>query len=177
MQTPIQDMYTAAKQTIPAHGERVGGIASTLAGTINALNTQTAYAGDPAALVSMLHVAAEIDGVLRKAVTSLDNISAALIATANDYVATDGNAREDFDAMNQDLVDLTPPPSPRPPSIGTPQDPGYEYTPNLPPFMPPGSQGPIHVDPSIDPESPDTEQENRADDEPSAPTVPVPEEL
>ena len=80
METPIKAMYQAAKVNIPAQGDRVTTVANTLAAELSTLDRQASHAGDPAALVSLLHVGGDMHSVLKVAVDSLDNMAAALIA-------------------------------------------------------------------------------------------------
>lgn len=175
MQTPLQAMYEAAVKKIPAHGDRVTGVANTLAGAINILNVQAAYAGDPPCMTSLLHVAGDVDNVLRVAVTSLDSCSAALIATAKHYRDTDEQAAADFAGIS-DSIKNAPLPHHTTTSVGDPEKPGFEATSNLPPGFP-GSGQTVHVDPSPDPTSAEQEQQHRDDHEPTAPSAPVPDPI
>lgn len=166
MDTPIEAIYKAAKEEIPAEGDYLTRIAGHLHSAITTLDRQTAHAGEPALMTSMLRVGGDIYDVLHLAVRSLDNASVALIMTADDFVNTDDQAREDYENLSQDLKDAEMPHHSTD-ELGNPEDEGYDVENPMP--MPPGT---THVDPSEDPDTPDQDREQRDAQEDSQPELP-----
>ena len=170
MDTPIELMYKAAKQSIPAEAAHVASIANKLQGSLSVLDRQSSLAGDPALLVSMSHVGGDMHAVLGRAVKSMDNCSQALLITANDFVQTDDQARADYEAMDKNLKNA-PTPSHPTTELPPPEKPGHEVE-NTTPIGPPGTT--TTVDPTEDPGSSAQDQEDRgdgSDDEPGIPEV------
>jgi hypothetical protein len=169
METPIELMYKAAKDSIPAEALHVSSIANKLLASLSVIDRETAHAGEPALLVSMLHVGGDMHAVLQSAVKSMDNCSQALLVTANDYVATDAQARADYDNMNQGLRDREVPTHPTDERHGDPETPGFEV--ETPPYVgPPGQTQ--HVDPTEDPTTPDEDEADRGEGGEDVPDVP-----
>lgn len=168
MDTPIEIMYKAAKVEIPAEADHVTRIANKLQASLTILNQEASRAGDPAAMVSMLHVGGDMHVVLSGAATTMDNCALALKATADDYVATDDQARADYNAMSDSLKNGEIP-THDPAPLDNPEAPGYEV--NVPPYAgPPGTTH--HVDPAEDPTPPSEDQEDRGDGSEDQPGVP-----
>ncbi|WP_141012475.1 hypothetical protein [Nocardioides sambongensis] len=166
MDTPIEAIYRAAKEEIPAEGDYLTRIAGSLQSAITTLDRQTAHAGEPALMTSMLRVGGDIYDVLHLAVRSLDNASLALIMTADDFVNTDDEARADYEKLSGDLKDAELPHHSTE-ELGDPEAPGYDVEHPMP--MPPGS---THVDPSVDPVTPDQDSEARDAGEDPQPELP-----
>lgn len=174
MDNPIQAMYQAAKVEIPAEGDLVNRIAGHLKTALDTLDRQTAHAGEPALMTSMLHVGGDVHDVLHSAVRSLDNAAQALVLTANDLVNTDDQARQDFDGLDGRLRDAEMP-SHSPEAVDSPEAPGYDAEQPMPYPGPPG--GTVHVDPTEAPDHPDEDREEREDnladqDQPELPDAP-----
>lgn len=170
METPIAMMYRAAKTDIPAEAAHVARIANHLQSCLSVMDVQSAHAGEPAVLTSMLHVGGDMLSVLGRAVTSMDNCSVALILTANDYVATDDQARADYDALSSTLRDAPTETHPTA-SLPNPEAPGADVPLPSGPY-PPGQTG--HVDPNEAPVDPEQEREDRGDggdDQPGIPEI------
>jgi hypothetical protein len=168
VETPIELMYKAAKQSIPAEAAHVASIANKLQGSLSVLDRQSSLAGDPALLVSMAHVGGDMHAVLSTAVKSMDNCSQALLITANDFVQTDDQARADYNAMDQNLRNA-PTPSHSTNELTPPELPGHEVD-NTTPIGPPGTT--THVDPTKDPESSTEDQDDRGDGGDNQPGIP-----
>lgn len=168
METPIELMYKAAKTDIPAEGSHVARIANHLQQCLSVMDVQSARAGEPQVLSSMLHVGGDMHAVLRRAVTSMDNCSVAVLVTAQDYVATDAQARADYDNMNSRLKNAPTPSHPTTP-LPNPEAPGA--TVNAPsPVYPPGHT--VTIEPNEDPVDPEREREERGDGGGNQPGIP-----
>lgn len=171
--SPMELLYQAAKKDIPAEAVHLSGITNRLQTFLDVMDVATAKAGEPAAMVSMLHVAGDVHAVLRRAVKTMDNCSAALLATANDYAQTDAQARADYDKLGPKLRNSPLPKHPTTP-MPKPEKPGY--TVDVPPFLYPPGHGPgkVRIDPNPTPVDPDDEQKQRGDggdDDPHIPEV------
>lgn len=152
----IEFMFVAAKKHIPDKADHLAEVAQRLYHHLQDLNVHAARAGDPAALTNLLKVGGATYDALRIGVTSLNNAAATLNATAQDFLNTDQDARDDFAKIDVNLNGVpladapvgsaTPPPelddpsapgAPRPddaPSGGHPTTQGTTTTPNpLPP--------------------------------------------
>lgn len=128
MGSDLEAMYRAGKQDIPEEAAHVSKISGDLYDVIDTFNVQSALAGDPKIMVDMLTVAGDLYDVLRAAVTSLNNCSAAVIATADDFRKTDQNAARDYANMGNWLKELTPTPATPPPEVKNPEAPGASTT-------------------------------------------------
>ncbi|GAA1504577.1 hypothetical protein [Nocardioides humi] len=169
METPIEMMYRAAKKDIPAEADHLTRLTNKLQASLATLNVEAAHAGDPAVLTSMLHVGGDMHAVLGRAVTTMDNCSVAIKITADDYVATDAQAKADFDAMSDELKN-TPMPTPHETTeLPNPEAPGYDVE-VPPPYGPPGTTH--HVDAEEDPTPPSEDQSDRGDGGENQPDVP-----
>lgn len=96
----IEFMLAAAKVNIPNTADRLYDLTKTLHGHLTTLNQQSALAGDPAFLRTMLTVGGDVYEVLRPGVTSLNNAAGAVLKTAMDFKNTDEDAARDFERMN-----------------------------------------------------------------------------
>lgn len=168
MQTPIERMYHAAKVDIPAEAAHLMRIANHLQSCISIMDAQSARAGEPAVLTSMLHVGGDMHSVLSRAVTTMDNCSVALLITADDFVKTDDRAAADYAAMSTHLQNA-PTPTHTPDELpANPEDDGYDVDTGFPPY--PGEDN--HVDPNPDPTDPDDESSGRGDGSEDQPAIP-----
>lgn len=168
METPIELMYKAAKVSIPAEAAHVASIANKLQACLSVLDRQSSRAGDPALLVSMLHVGGDMHAVLGQAVKTMDNCSQALLLTAKDYVDTDDQAQEDYNNMGDALKTKSTPSHPTN-ELPNPEKPGHEVE-NTAPIGPPGTT--THIDPTEDPGSSAQDQEDRGDGSEDLPAIP-----
>lgn len=168
METPIEMMYNAAKVDIPAEAEHLQRLTNKLQAALATLNVQSAEAGDPPVLTSMLHVGGDMHAVLGRAVTSMDNCAVAIQLTADDYVQTDEQARADYEAMSDHLKNL-PMSTHQTTPLPAPEAPGYDV--QAPPYAgPPGST--VHVDAAEDPILPSEDEADRGDGSEDQPDVP-----
>lgn len=146
MYVPIVAMYTAARQGLPDRAEHLSAVSADLTAVINAFNSETTQAGDPPALVDMLMVAGQIHDGIRRGVQSLNNAAVALEETADDYVKTDGQARDEYNAWTSVLKNMDVPQTQVPPDIGNPEDPGYVIGAGdprgIPRYLPPSDYDP-----------------------------------
>jgi hypothetical protein len=156
--TNIERMYNAGKNDIPNAAYKLSGISGHLYDHLQTFNKQAALAGDPAIMTSMLQVGGDLYDVLRDGVTSLNNCADALIRTADDFVRTDEDARDDYRNMDKDLKDA-PLPEDKvvPPELKDPEEPGATTT---------GPRGSGEETPSTpDPEKPGDDAETRKEQE------------
>jgi len=96
----IEFMFAAGKVYIPDTADDLYQITKRLHGYMEMLNQQSALAGDPAGFVNLLTVFESSYLVLQPAVTTLNNMASAVIKTAEDFVATDADARREFNQMD-----------------------------------------------------------------------------
>ena len=104
--TNIERMYVAGKKDMPQAAETLSGISIRLYEHIQVFNKQSALAGDPAIMTSMLQVGGDLYDVLRGGVVSLNNCGHALIRTADDFVRTDEDARDEYRTMDASVKNL-----------------------------------------------------------------------
>lgn len=168
MQSPIELMYQAAKVDIPAEAAHVARIANRLQEALSTLNVESAHAGDPALLTSMLHVGGDMLAVLGKAVTTMDNCAVAVKLTADDYVATDDQAAADYENMNDRLKNQQMPPKHETTPLPNPEAPGYDVESPQPFPGPPTT----HIDPEEDPTLPSEDAGERGDGSENQPGIP-----
>jgi hypothetical protein len=176
--SPIEAMYVAGKQDIPAEAELVARISTAMHGSLQQLDAQSALAGDPQVFTSMLTVAGEVYDVMRVALLDLDHCAAAIIATADDFVQHDSQAADDFRLLGSGLRDLPVPTHTAPPPLESPGDPGA-VDPVQPSRIGRGDfepHDPVLIPSTPDPVSPEVDQEQRdetaEDDKADNPVVP-----
>lgn len=132
-ETDIERMYRAGRLDMPAAAERLRGVVDHLRGHIGSFDVQSALAGDPQIMRTMLQVAADVHGVLVKSVDTTYDAALAVIATADDFVATDEQARADYATMDDRVREAPAPvPPPSPQGTGDPEDPGAPGTETTP---------------------------------------------
>lgn len=159
----LEYMYVAGKQIFPDTADEVAATAKNLFHHIEAFNEQSALAGDPSFMTSLLKVAGEAYDALRGGVVSLNNAGVAVVLTANDFKRNDEDAREDFKKIDarldgQNIRDVTAPgPSPVPPKLPDPSAPGAPLPEGTP--WHPGLPGDVPSTP--DPDSPDEDARQR----------------
>lgn len=161
----LEYMYAAGKKHIPDTADRLAAVAAHLHQHLQVFDQQAALAGDPAVMRTMLRVGGEVYDVLRGGVTSLNNCALAVIATAEDFVRTDEDARDDYRRMDatldgQSLKDLpTPGPAEPPPPLENPEAPGADLPDGTP--WHPGLPGDVPTTP--EPQSPEADRRERED--------------
>jgi hypothetical protein len=161
--TNLEHMYNAAKHDIPNAADKLSTIASRLHDHLVTFNKQAALAGDPAIMTSMLQVGGDLYDVLRGGVVSLNNCSGALIKTADDFVRTDEDARNDYRTMDGKLKsDPLPYGASTPPELKDPEAPGATAP------APPVHGGNEEIPSTPDPEAPGTDAERRETQEESS---------
>lgn len=152
--TNLERMYNAGKFDIPNAADRLDTITTHLYTHLQTFNEQAALAGDPAIMRSMLQVGGDLYGVLRGGITSLNNCAEALIKTADDFVRTDQDARDDYREMDGRLKNAPLPTGEKPPPALT--DPG------APGSTSPTPGGGTSTTPSTpDPDAPSDDAEER----------------
>lgn len=124
LETPIERMYRAGKGDIPNAASQVSEAAFALSPPVWTCNVQAAHAGDPELMRDMLEVLGLVHEALRRATQTLNNCATSMIATADDYVATDDRVRGEFASLDGELKDGHVPEAPVPGHIGSPEDPG-----------------------------------------------------
>ena len=179
IQSPMHAMYRAGKQDIPAEAELLSSIGFRLHDALEQLDVQSALAGDPALMTSMLKVGGDVFDVMRSAVISLNNCAEAVIATADDFRATDEQAAADYDHLNAGLKNTGGTSYGAPPALPDLAEPGATQPddsgprPGLSDFEP---RDPVEVPSTPDPVDPGTDQEGRdqteQDDKDDNPVVP-----
>jgi len=159
--TNIERMYNAGKNDIPHAASRLSDISGRLYEHLQVFNTQSALAGDPPLMTSMLRVGGDLYDVLRGGVESLNNCADAVIRTADDFVQTDEDARDDYRTMDQKLKDAPLPEDETvPPVLVDPEAPGAT-TPG------PGDGGDT-TESTPEPETPEEDSERREQQEDSS---------
>ena len=88
------------------------------------LDKQSASAGDPRFLRTLLQVTGDVYEVLGPAVRSLDNAAAAVIATADDFRIHDARAAADFRSLEGALKNDPLPHHTQPGELTDPETPG-----------------------------------------------------
>lgn len=171
METPIELMYKAAKTEIPAEASHVARIANHLEKCLSVMDLQSARAGEPKVLTSMLHVGGDMHAVLRRAVTAMDNCSVAVLVTADDYVATDAQARAHYEKMSSRLKNATAPSHHPTTALPHPEAPGATIKVPNPPILPP-TDNTVTIEPTEDPVDPQREREERGDGGGNQPGIP-----
>ena len=159
--TNLERMYNAGKNDIPNAAVKLSTITGHLYEHLEAFNKQAALAGDPAIMTSMLQVGGDLYDVLRGGVVSLNNCADALIRTADEFVRTDEDARDDYRNMDKDLKDDPLPEDKHvPPELKDPEAPGATTT---------GPRGSGETtDSTPDPDKPSEDAETREDQEESS---------
>jgi hypothetical protein len=163
IKSPIEAMYVAGKQDIPAEAELVSGIANRLYDHLQSLDVQAARAGDPAIMRSMLSIGGQVYDVMRGTVVSLDHCASSIIKTADDFVATDEDAAADYQHLGTGLKTLDVPTHQVPPALPDPSQPGA-VDPNQPTRMGQGDfqpHDPVVIGSTPDPVDPDTDHDQR----------------
>jgi hypothetical protein len=158
--TNIERMYYAGKHDIPNAADELSTIASRLYHHLVTFNKQSALAGDPAIMTSMLQVGGDLYDVLRGGVTSLNNCAGALIKTADDFVRTDEDARDDYRQMDGKLKNAPlPTEATTTPELTDPEAPGAVAP------APPIYGGNETIESTPDPEAPSVDAERRESQE------------
>jgi hypothetical protein len=154
--TNIERMYNAGKHDIPNAADELSTISSRLHNHLVTFNKQAALAGDPAIMTSMLQVGGDLYDVLRGGVVSLNNCASALIKTADDFVRTDEDARDDYRKMDGKLRDAPEHAGAiEPPELKDPEAPGATAP------APPIYGGNEEIPSTPDPEAPGIDAERR----------------
>lgn len=100
-------LYTAGKQTIPSRAEAVADISADMSTAIDGANLQAANMGDHPVMNQVLGMAIDCQHGVNRAITTLNNLAAGVIAVADDYAERDDYARSVFNGLQKDLG-LTP---------------------------------------------------------------------
>lgn len=159
----LEYMYVAGKKIFPDTADEVAAIAKNLHHHLEVFNEQSALAGDPSFMTSLLKVGGEAYDALRGGVVSLNSAGAAMVLTANDFKENDEDAQRDFNKIDvkldgQDIREVTAPaPAPAPPRLPDPAAPGAPLPEGTP--WHPGLPGSVESTP--DPESPDEDAQQR----------------
>lgn len=149
-------MYHAGKKDIPAEGRHAERISNHLYDILSSLDLQSAMAGDPALMTSMLRVGGDVYDVVRGAVKAIDHCASAVIKTADDFRTHDQQAARDYQALSDDLKHTRIPTHQQSPELADPEAPGSTYTPR-------GLPHPASIQPSTpDPSTPGDHPDNRA---------------
>lgn len=178
----IEFMYQAGKELIPDKADALAALAKKASQHIQEFNVQTSLAGDPPMMTNLLKVGGDIYDALCVGVKSLNAAATAVIATADDFVKHDDDARRDFEKMDARLDGIslkeTPQPGPTevPPDIGEPEDEGA--TPTGPREGGHPSQPGSGSTPTPEPEKPEVDAGEREENEQESETEnpPKPEE-
>lgn len=159
---PIVKMYQAARQGIPGQADDLALIAGRLASIVDALDVQTAKAGDPQALRDALTVATLIYDGIRCGVDTLNHAAVALELTSDDYVEQDTQAAGDFRSWHGALKNIEVTRIRVPGAIGSPESPGAVVAGTIGP----GLSYPTDVTPSdYDPTTPGEDDADRDETE------------
>lgn len=141
MYSNIEYMFRAGRIEMPDEAERLQGIGKKLVAGLQQVDAQAALAGDPAILRAMLRVGGDVYDVERSAIVELYDCAAAVLCTARHFVATDENARDEYNKMTPDTRNAADPPAQPPtlpPDLGDPETPGAPGTPSTPDPSSPG---------------------------------------
>jgi len=117
VRAPLEAMYRAGKLDIPAEADLVSTISDRLYDALHSFDGQSALAGDPKVMTSMLRIGGEVYEVMRDTLRSLDHCAAAIIATADDFVAHDQQAADDYSHLGQGLKTADVPTHTLPPPL------------------------------------------------------------
>ena len=127
---PLRDMYRAGQVEIPHEARRISGVAQVLGGLIETFTEQSLLTGNPAVLTSLIDVCTQVHAEMASVVPSLDNAALAVVATANDFVRVDEDARAASERLDDRLRDpANVPSSPTPTAVPAPPQTGPDPRP------------------------------------------------
>jgi hypothetical protein len=100
---PLKKMYLAGKKLIPEYAETAAGANNWLSAGLKTFDEQCALAGDPKLGKTLLEIGETVYRELHKTVLSMNASALAVVATADDFVRTDEDARSDLDDVRREL--------------------------------------------------------------------------
>lgn len=135
----ITAMYRAGTKELPDKAGELARAARTMSSAIGEVQAQLSSFGSPRVGPDVVSLLTECHEGVRSAVGTLNDIGAAVVAIADDFVERDTYARSVFDGLGDDLK-AGPDPQPVPPRVS---EPGYVPAPETPsgPYLP-GEVGP-----------------------------------
>lgn len=124
----LQQMYRAGSQDFPAKADQMSDLATDMAGVIGTVNAQLSKMNFPGVGTDTLEIMSECHAGIRGTVGTLNDIGAAVVAIANDFVARDEYASSVFADLDAELKEpnrQVTPPAELPTDLGRPyhQDP------------------------------------------------------
>jgi hypothetical protein len=139
----LYSLYKAGRLHFPAQAERFSGLTADAQYAGHGVTMVQSAAGNPAALTKILDLRERLHTALYKTTLTLRDLGPVLVKTADDYAATDDDARGAFKGMLGSTKErglYTEPPTvvPDPPRPDDPWEPPQEYIPK-----PGGQQVPI----------------------------------
>ncbi len=130
----LYSLYKAGRLHFPAQAERFSGLASDAQYAGHGVSSVQAAAGNPAALSKILDLRERLHLAIYKTTLSLRDLGPVLVKIADDYAATDEDARAAFRSMfgqvsEQNLYSDPPATVPDPPRPDEPYEPPRETIP------------------------------------------------
>jgi hypothetical protein len=98
IEVDAEAMFAAATRTIPDRADLIAGVAGRVYHHLHELDRQTALAGDPEALVTLLRIGGKSYRGLRAGVSRLNNAAEAVYGTAKDLRESDQEVAGVFEA-------------------------------------------------------------------------------
>ncbi|ADD41667.1 hypothetical protein [Stackebrandtia nassauensis] len=172
--TPIERMYRAGKELIPGVATKVSGAAQSLQLACPAIDVQTALAGDPKGMRSILELCEELHDALGRLTVSLNNCASAVVTAADDFVATDERAARDVRSVDAELRSAVPTPAVEVSEIDDHSAPGATVE-TVPSDESPSKTHEKHIDSTPAPEDLPTAEENQRERDERIDDVELPE--
>ncbi len=124
LEADLRALYTAGRVDFPNHSSLVSDQCAALRSVIDTVNRSAAQEGDSMVLQHALSVLDEVHDALRQSIITLNDCAVGLVNIADDYVATDAEARAAYDRIRGDLASSSTPLPTVPEDNGNPETPG-----------------------------------------------------
>ncbi|WP_109506095.1 hypothetical protein [Nocardioides speluncae] len=105
LKADLKDMYRAGKVTFPEFAGELASTVEQLGDASDAWQAQAFAAGSPTSLTRAVAINDDAYRLLRRAVLSWHAAATAIVAVADDYVATDERAAAAADSIGGDLAE------------------------------------------------------------------------
>lgn len=143
----IQNMFRAGSTELPNKAAELAAVAQAMSSAIDEVNAQLSEMGSPAVTSDLLTIMSDCHAGTARAVDTLNDIGATVVAVAHDFVERDEFAADVYSNMNPDWKRdnvAVPTPAPLPDSVDTD---GADGPPTSGPYLPsevdnPGPSGP-----------------------------------
>lgn len=124
LEADLRALYTAGRVDFPNQSTLVSEQCTALRSVIDTVNRAAAQEGDSMVLQHALSVLDEVHDALRQSVNTLNDCAVGLVNIADDYVATDAEAKATYDRIKGDLAAGSAPLPTVPEDNGNPETPG-----------------------------------------------------